>query len=103
MQPTVLIATRLTEARMFANAKNTVLQSKGCMTAREIAEIATYSGNYSCASPEMAYSFKWQRIIRVLLLLRGEFELMFRGKGKLRFRGKYPAIGRFVIACSLQR
>lgn len=56
VRPTVPTATALTEARMLADAKNEVLQSKDYVTAKEIAEIARYSGTNPSAQPN-----KWKQ------------------------------------------
>lgn len=49
-------ATALTEARMLAEAKATVINSKNYMTAKEIAEIAGYSGSNPSSQPN-----RWKR------------------------------------------
>ena len=51
VRPAVPTATALVEARMLANAKNVVLQSRDYVTAKEIAEIAGYSGTNPSAQP----------------------------------------------------
>lgn len=51
VRPVVPTATALVEARMLASAKNAVLQSKDYVTAKEIAEIAGYSGSNPSAQP----------------------------------------------------
>ena len=64
--PAAPTATALVEARMLADAKNAILQSKDYVTAKEIAEIAAYSGTKPSAQPS-----RWKRTKQIFAINHG--------------------------------